>query len=81
MTCTLQQLLAASALIVRLERICSSGVLSESEEADTRVLICRAYREFALPSVAERPSNVIRIGDHDPEYARSIETITRIMGE
>lgn len=55
----LQQLLAASALIITLERIASSGVLSHADERDARLLICRACRAFSIPSIAERPSNVI----------------------
>lgn len=58
MTASLQQLLAASACIVALERICSSGVLPESDEASIRLLICRACRSFEIPTIAERPSNV-----------------------
>lgn len=54
MTDNLQQLLAASALIVRLERIASSGILPDNEEADIRILICRACRAFAIPMIAER---------------------------
>lgn len=58
---TIIQLQAASTLIVRLERICSKGLLSESEERDTRQIIVDAYRAFGFPSIAERPlpSNVI----------------------
>lgn len=55
MTAPLQQLLAASALIVTLERIASSGVLAENDEADARRLICRACKAFELPTIAERP--------------------------
>lgn len=51
----LQQLLAASALIVTLERIASSGILPENEEMNVRILICRACRVFEIPSIAERP--------------------------
>ncbi len=50
----LQQLLAASALIVTLERIASRGILPDNEEADIRVLICRACRAFDIPTIAER---------------------------
>lgn len=51
----LQQLLAASACIVTLERIASSGILPDEEEASVRVLICRACRAFEIPTIAERP--------------------------
>lgn len=56
MTANLQQLLAASALIVRLERIATSGILPENDEADIRRLICRACRAFEIPTIAERPA-------------------------
>ena len=55
MTANLQQLLAASALIVTLERIASAGILAESDEADIRRLIVRACRAFEIPTIAERP--------------------------
>jgi hypothetical protein len=55
MTANLQQLLAASALIVTCERMASSGMLAEKEEGELRILICRACRAFEIPTVAERP--------------------------
>lgn len=51
----LPQLMAASALIVTLERIASSGVLSEQDEMDARRLIIRACRAFQIDTIAERP--------------------------
>lgn len=57
MSANLQQLLAASACIVSLERIASSGVLPESDEAQVRQIICRACRAFQIPTLAERPAN------------------------
>lgn len=54
MTVTLQQLLATSALIVTLERIASSGVLPERDEAEARMLIVRCCRAFDIPTIAER---------------------------
>ncbi|QPF86993.1 hypothetical protein IC762_12135 [Bradyrhizobium genosp. L] len=78
----LQQILAASAMITTLERICSSGVLSERDESETRLMIYRACKAFSLPSVAERTSsNVIQIGDHDIEYRQTIEAVTREAGQ
>lgn len=64
-TASLQQLLAASALIVQLERIASSGILPENDEADVRRLICRACRAFEIPTIAERmpESTVVLIGN------------------
>lgn len=56
MTNQLQQLLAASACIVTLERLASSGRLPENEEAEIRQLICRACNAFEIPTIAERPA-------------------------
>lgn len=62
MTCSkhqvlgLQQLLAASAMIVSLEKIAAAGVLPEAEEQKIRVLIIQACRAFEIPSIAERPA-------------------------
>jgi hypothetical protein len=55
---SLQELMAASALVVTLERIASRGILPADEEANIRLLICRACRAFEIPTIAERPSNV-----------------------
>lgn len=55
MTATLQQLMAASALVVTLERIASRDILPADEEASVRLLICRACRAFEIPTIAERP--------------------------
>lgn len=55
---SLQHLLAASALLVSAERIASSGLLPENEEAELRVLICRVCQAFDIPTVAERPIEV-----------------------
>jgi len=51
----LQQLLAASALLVSAERIASSGILPEEDEAELRILICCVCNAFDIPTVAERP--------------------------
>jgi hypothetical protein len=53
-TANLQQLLAASALIVTCERLASSGLLDEQQEGELRILICRACRAFEIPTIAER---------------------------
>lgn len=58
-TAPLQQLLAASALLVSAERIASSGILPENEEAELRVLICRVCHAFDIPTVAERPLEAV----------------------
>ena len=50
----LQQLLAASALIVILERIASAGILAEEDESDVRRLIVRCCNAFDIPTQAER---------------------------
>jgi 6,7-dimethyl-8-ribityllumazine synthase len=50
----LQQLLAASNLLVFAERMASSGRLSEEEEKEVRVMIVRVCKAFDIPTVAER---------------------------
>jgi hypothetical protein len=54
-TASLQQLLAASNLLVFAERMASSGRLSEQEEADVRLMIVRVCKAFDIPTLAERP--------------------------
>jgi len=54
----LQQLLAASALLVTCEKIAGSGVLPEHEEQDLRRLIARACKAFEIPTIAERGAEV-----------------------
>lgn len=62
MTANLQQLLAASALLVSAEKIASMGVLPENEEAELRRLIIRVCGAFAIPTLAERgESNVFEL--------------------
>jgi hypothetical protein len=56
MSASLQQILAAAALITKLERIASSGVLSLADEIDARLLIVRAAKAFQFDTQAERPS-------------------------
>lgn len=55
-TANLQQLLAASNLIVFAERMASSGRLTEEEEKDVRLMVCRVCKAFNIPTIAERPS-------------------------
>lgn len=57
MTTSLQHLCAAAAMHARLEKIVVMGILPEDLELDTRLLIQRAGKAFALDSVAERPAN------------------------
>lgn len=59
MTATLQQLLAASALIVTCEKIAAADVLPEAEERQIRVLIAQACRAFEISSIAERPASQV----------------------
>lgn len=55
-TASTEELLAASALIVTLERICRSGVLTIEDEVCARYTIGRAYQAFGVDGIAERPS-------------------------
>jgi hypothetical protein len=50
----LQTLLAASALITKLEAICSSGVLPLADEISARELIVTAARAYGFDTKAER---------------------------
>lgn len=50
----LQELLAASALILTCEKIASSGVLCQADEMDLRVLIVRSCKAFEIDRLAER---------------------------
>jgi len=52
---SLAEIVAASALITKLERIASSGVLSIEDEIDARMVIVKAARAFSFDSIAERP--------------------------
>lgn len=71
---SLNELWAASALIVTCEKLISSGKLSEVDERNLRLLIARCCRAFNVPSIAERPI------DDDLTYARMVEAVTREMG-
>ncbi|MHC2163100.1 hypothetical protein [Bradyrhizobium ottawaense] len=51
---TLQQRLAASALLVTCEKIAAAGWLPEREEQSLRALLPRVYQTFNVPSPAER---------------------------
>lgn len=55
-TASFPELLATSGLIVTLERICRSGILSMEDEIRARYAIGRAYEAFGLDSIAERQS-------------------------
>lgn len=60
---SLQQLLAASSLIVTCERIVALGVLPEAEEQKLRDLIVKACKAFEMPTVCERRTdNVVPFG-------------------
>lgn len=75
---SLRQRLATSALLVSAETICASGRLPERDEMALRFVIAEARSAFA-GDIPERGS-VVQIGDHDPEYRRTIEAVTREMG-
>lgn len=53
---SLQELLAASALIVTCEQICSAGSLSERDEQALRILLVKACKAFEIVPLAERAS-------------------------
>jgi hypothetical protein len=53
---SLQQLVAASALITTLERIVGDGLLDPEREMKARQLIVRCCNAFEIPTIAERPA-------------------------
>ncbi len=75
----LTRLLAVSALVTKLERICSSGVLSEDDEMHSRQIIVAAAKAFKFDTMAERPiANVVNFPADD--YDRTVEAVSREMG-
>ncbi len=56
----LQQLLAASALIVTCERLCALGVLPEADERNLRTIIVQACKAFEITPLAERGGEVVK---------------------
>lgn len=81
MTANLTQRLAASALIASAEMAIATGKLSVNLERELEQAI-RATRSAFGPDIPERdlPSNVVRIGDHDPEYIRALNAVSQEMG-
>ncbi len=67
---SLQQLLAASALVEKCRKIAASGRLSEAEEQDLRVLVARASRAFEIDTIAER-GDVLTFAHLDAAVSRS----------
>lgn len=59
MTNQLQQLLAASALIMKCKTIVASDWLPEAEEQDLRILLAKCCKAYGMLSIAERttPAN------------------------
>ncbi len=55
----LQQLLAASTLIVTLEKLCTSGVLPEDVEQNVRVIVVQACKAFGIKPLAERGCEIV----------------------
>lgn len=57
MTNRLQQLLAASNLVIFCENLARAGRLTEGEEACLRELTVKTCNAFEIPTLAERPAN------------------------
>ena len=55
----LQHLLAASEMIKALEDIASRGILPQTDEIKIRLLVVRACNTFEIPTIAERPTEVL----------------------
>lgn len=79
MSANLHQRLAVSALLVNCESLVAS--LSSRERAYLNLLMADVRAAFG-PDIPERelPSNVVRIGDHDPEYIRALNAVAQEMG-
>lgn len=68
MTPDLRKLYVVSKLIGTGEAITASGLLGEALEGQLRRHLVETCNAFDLPTIAERTStDVIAVGDHDPE--------------
>jgi hypothetical protein len=76
MTASLQQLLAASALIVTCEKIVGSNWLPEAEEQNLRVLITRCCRAYGLATIAERPAPA-----NDSDFDAQLALVSQALAE
>lgn len=76
MTNRLQQLLAASALVVFCERLAREGKLAERDETFLRELTVKVCRAFEIPTLAERP---VANSNNDPDY--QLASVAGVMKE
>ena len=74
-TASLQELMAASAMMITLEKIASSNRLPIDEEIEIRLLVVRAGRAFGMDSRVERPTaDVIQLD-------AQIDAVREVMAE
>lgn len=71
-TASLQELMAASAMMITLEKIASSGRMPTDEEIEIRLLIVRAGRAFGMDSRVERPTADVIQFDAQVEVVRDV---------
>ena len=69
MTPDLRKLYAISKLIGTGEAIAASGLLGEALEGQLRRHLVETCNAFGIPTIAERSSQLVTVGDHDPERA------------
>lgn len=83
MTSDMRKLYAVSKLLGTAEAIVASGLLSAELEGKLREHIVDTCNAFGVPTIAERSSQLVSVGDHDPdtlqeERYRSIEEAGRL---
>ena len=69
MTSDMRKLYAVSKLLGTAEAIVASGLLSAELEGKLREHIVDTCNAFNIPTIAERSSQLVTVGDHDPERA------------
>lgn len=69
MTSDMRKLYAVSKFIGTAEAIVASGLLGAELEGQLRERIVETCNAFGIPTIAERSSQLVTVGDHDPERA------------
>jgi hypothetical protein len=69
MTSDMRKLYAVSKIIGTAEAIAASGLLGDKLEGQLREHIVDTCNAFGLPTIAERSTELVTVGDHDPERA------------
>ena len=53
---------------------------SAKHELERALVAVLAAEQEIAPTAKSEPSNVVQIGDHDPEYKRNLDTVAEIVG-